>query len=313
LIAGLSIVGRALVTRRIAAPKLAPSDGVRDAHLRILKSGRAVSIKDTPLPSHLRRRSLGFPVVHGSPHRFKKFDTTFAMTGEGAQVKGHGLYMASARPVAVEYAQKLARTWKPAGDYKWGGRSATARYNEANRNSDYAKMDVLEGILLHRNKGMIQRDLMDNLQEGSDRAAASLKYLAKIPDNVFAPSKGHVYDVRLAGHARKDYLDLDRKISDQHPAVLARLHAQFGAKSPLFAGKTMTGEDFYKALAKGKPNNPASLGEFKAASEWLGASGLKGMRYLDSFSRQQGIGTSNFVAFSGKNTRITRVKPSEAG
>jgi hypothetical protein len=47
-------------------------------------------------------------VFHGSPHRFTKFDSSKIGTGEGAQVYGHGLYLAESPDVADQYKKTLA-------------------------------------------------------------------------------------------------------------------------------------------------------------------------------------------------------------
>lgn len=54
------------------------------------------------------RWKAGATVWHGSPYRgIKKFDSSKIGTGEGAQVRGHGLYMAD--------EQAVAKTYKPQG------------------------------------------------------------------------------------------------------------------------------------------------------------------------------------------------------
>jgi hypothetical protein len=45
----------------------------------------------------------GAIVWHGSPHKFDKFDSGKIGTGEGAQMYGHGLYLAETPDVAKAY------------------------------------------------------------------------------------------------------------------------------------------------------------------------------------------------------------------
>ena len=47
-------------------------------------------------------------VFHGTPHLFNKFDASKIGTGEGAQVYGHGLYLAESPDVAKQYKETLA-------------------------------------------------------------------------------------------------------------------------------------------------------------------------------------------------------------
>jgi hypothetical protein len=49
----------------------------------------------------------GIRVFHGSPHDFKKFDTSKIGSGEGAQAYGHGLYFAENEAVGKSYRDRL--------------------------------------------------------------------------------------------------------------------------------------------------------------------------------------------------------------
>ena len=50
----------------------------------------------------------GVTAWHGTPWKFNKFDPSKIGTGEGAQVYGKGLYLAGAKPVAVDYQKGLS-------------------------------------------------------------------------------------------------------------------------------------------------------------------------------------------------------------
>ena len=62
---------------------------------------------------------LAMTLFHGTPHKFKKFETAKIGTGEGAQAYGHGLYFAERPGVARSYRNKLTEDVKitsPTGD-----------------------------------------------------------------------------------------------------------------------------------------------------------------------------------------------------
>jgi hypothetical protein len=280
----------------------------RAGHLRQTATGVSV-VSLHSLSARMRRNPVGFDVWHGSPHKFSKLDIGKIGTGEGAQAKGHGLYFAEVKDVALDYAQKLARGWKPADKYKWGGKTADQHYADAQRRGDYGAMTLLEKLQLHLSKGETKRILREDAADSSSHAARALDLMKGIPDKVYAPSKGYLYSVRVKGGKKTDFLDMDKTLSQQNPAVRAKLERSI--PRGLLGGPNTTGEDLYIALARGKPNNHNSLGKFKEASNILSGAGLRGMRYLDKGSREAGVGSSNLVLFNDRHARIIRRVKSE--
>jgi|GEM_PF-3263742 len=67
----------------------------------------------------------------------------------------------------------------------------------------------------------------------------------------------------------------------------------------------LSGMEFYREVAK-------ATGSEKAASEYLGSIGIKGIKYLDGSSRGAGEGTYNYVIFDGADTEISDVFYSRA-
>ena len=55
-----------------------------------------------------RAEQKGITAYHGSPHDFDKFDLSKIGTGEGAQVYGHGAYLAESEEVGRAYRDKLS-------------------------------------------------------------------------------------------------------------------------------------------------------------------------------------------------------------
>ncbi len=85
-----------------------------------LRGPKALAHESSRLAERLRGESAlrGLDVVerptgirgwHGSPYQFDRFSMDKIGTGEGAQVYGHGLYFAEAKPTAESYRDVLSR------------------------------------------------------------------------------------------------------------------------------------------------------------------------------------------------------------
>lgn len=135
---------------------------------------------------------MGIRAYHGSPHDFDRFDTSKIGTGEGAQVYGHGLYMAE--------NPSTAQSYKPAG--------------------------------------------------------------------------GHSYEVGI-GAPPEHFLDWDKPLSQQHPAVQEKLESAFKDWTPN-AVKKIKENDSVEHLVKSEPEQTASD---------LWNAGIPGVKYKDAGSR----------------------------
>ena len=69
------------------------------------------------VPAEANSLRMGIKAYHGSPHDFDRFDLSKIGTGEGAQVYGHGLYLAENPATAQAYRDALELR-------KGGGRGA---------------------------------------------------------------------------------------------------------------------------------------------------------------------------------------------
>jgi hypothetical protein len=195
-------------------------------------------------------------VFHGSPHRFTKFDSSKIGTGEGAQVYGHGLYLAESPDVA----------------------------------STYASMSPLKGVVGSKEFVSLPKDVKNKVirafQQDTEKGqeVAIKKVIEQHPEAaVFSPQFGkNLYQVDLPDEQIAKMLDYDKPLSQQAPEIKAKLKAvvddQMGAG--IWDKWLKTNPDF--------KNLENDLFEDKAPPEisaLLRQAGIPGIRYLDSGSR----------------------------
>ena len=154
---------------------------------------------------------LGITAWHGSPHKFNKFSMDKIGTGEGAQAYGHGMYLAEAPEVALEYQKKLSSTG--------GAKNLSAQYGgvdsgiaEATRRIDHYNKLIANGGGgdMRRAKGMLSL-AQKNLEDLS-----AIK--AGLPENT-----GQLYKTDIPEEAVARFLDWDKPLSQQAPEVQALL------------------------------------------------------------------------------------------
>jgi hypothetical protein len=219
---------------------------------------------------------------HGTPHKVDKFSTEKIGTGEGAQAYGWGLYFAESKSVGESYQRKLSVSneyARMAMDFK-GNRAEALAYmrsdswDQSNEDVKFAIQELLSddfgGNLYTVDLDVELEDLLDwdkPLSEQSEKVQAILKQAA----------------LNLAN----DDSFLDRDLQALEVARTGK-------------GKPLTGSDIYADIQEALESRDS-----KAASEYLLAAGIPGIRYLDGGSRSDGEGTYNYVAFDENLIRIT--------
>jgi hypothetical protein len=209
-------------------------------------------------------------VWHGSPHKFDKFDASKIGTGEGAQVKGHGLYVGEAEQVGKEYMRALAGK-----DNGLAGQIAA---------------DAL--------RGRSPESAMEYLARAAGSTAESQSAAKQAIDLIRSgkANTGYLYKVDLPDNAIAKMLDYDRPLHRQAPEVRKAVRG--------VVDETL-GPGAYGGLIKNRPDikdlqNNALEGLTQAQiAEKLRQRGIPGIRYLDGGSRGAGSGTSNYVVFPG--------------
>jgi hypothetical protein len=251
-------------------------------------------------------------VYHGSPHKFDKFDLSKIGTGEGAQMYGHGAYLAESPRVAKEYADSLSPL-----EILHNGRAVGVFDKDPAANAAH-QIRATGGDV---NKAIKRAG---NIYNGKwrDDVIAEIKRLG--PGDVSERVDGHLYEANLrwpdAAREAADplgpqhFLDWDKPLSGQPAGVreffeprvapIRAVEAQpAGAEwGDLAAPRHYdpTGRELLQLLGDGEMNlsNVLSGGTGGAqASAALRKAGIPGIRYLDAGSRSAGNGTSNYVVF----------------
>ena len=250
---------------------------------------------------------------HGSPHDFEKFDIGKIGSGEGFQAYGRGLYFAEAEDVAKGYQKGLStKITKYEGKPIWDGQEKVGTTGDSDLDNlledvhsfvnfpfdDYAsnvtRADSVEDYIkdLKRSAEFFPETQRDPTYKAWYNN--QVKRLEQIKDKVEFKKTGKVYEADI--HATADeLLDWDKPLSEQPKAVQEKL-ADLGYV--LDEDPQITGEGIYKTL---KFNQGT-----EEAAEFLDIAGIKGIKYLDGFSRGTEGGTSNYVIFDDRVIDISK-------
>jgi hypothetical protein len=293
-----------------------------------------------PQPFNAMTRNQGGAIVyHGSPHKFDELDYNKIGSGEGAQAKGYGLYLADHPDTAGTYKFVDARIDPDVVTY--GGRKLESLYNAAQRAQDIAHRMNNPALIEKANaefgfweKLMTRvhpdQEIAEILSNPDDWPALT-KFVKSLDRAKFkgVEEAGNFYTADLPDEHIAKMLDLDKPLSKQPEILKAvgqkligtplgdRLGVDGYGNIGLNALKSIsrdagsrgtdpaTGEDLYKALSKSQFRNDTiePLGP-KRTSELLNSIGIPGNKYLDQGSRQAGEGTRNYVIFDDKLAKI---------
>jgi hypothetical protein len=239
---------------------------------------------------------LNMPMVyHGTPHRFPateanplgEFDASKIGTGEGAQMYGHGIYLAEKPGVAENYMQ--------AGNFGWPTVHVSGKADKE-----------FHGF------GPEADDFFDSTgKEFGELTGAEAKRLAllnapedviekykNIPDSEFSiiREKGNFYKADLPDEMVGRMLDWDKPLIEQ-PAIHDSIEKLSDAGAiELFEG--ITGGQLLEQM-----DRAAGFGS-KGVASLLRQAGIPGIKYLDQGSRDSGEGTRNFVIFPGEEKKV---------
>lgn len=244
----------------------------------------------------------GIKAYHGSPHSFSKFDNAAIGTGEGAQTFGHGLYFAENEGVARSYRDALSGNAPPnvkGADGVPVAMSKTAQdLYQAHFGDAKAALDQFKAHYDTLTPGQ-------KLRSGADETLASLQAVDENPMQA-SVTRGHMYEVNLNAQP-EHFIDYDKPLSEQHPVVQNGVVNAWNAGG--FGAKTgqpgATAQDLLNTNG-GAVVRMMSEADPALASQALNAQGIPGIRYLDSGSRTDGVGTSNYVAFDPATIEIMR-------
>jgi hypothetical protein len=246
------------------------------------------------------RRSGGMAELtayHGTPHRFApteanplgEFRASQIGTGEGAQVYGHGLYLAEHPDVAKGYRTRLSPDV---------GLMA--------RNVDSA---LLNGAQSFKDYGSTFESALSGMREAYKKE--SQKNIETAVRQVYNEPHGSFYHVDLPDPVIEKMLHWDKPLSEQPPYVQKIISEEIKR----IGGSADTGQQAYRELMfdarmAGKKSGSQTMKsniEAAEASKRLQELGIPGIQYFDAGSRGSG-GTRNFVVFPGEEKNLTILK-----
>jgi hypothetical protein len=233
-------------------------------------------------------------VYHGSPHKFTKFDSSKIGTGEGAQVYGHGLYLAESPDVARIYSADRAYVGAA-----MKGQPQAINYDDPAwiAQKTIEELGDSEKALLHLQ--MVQRTA--GKHQSPETKAAVQGALDLIASGNVAP-KGSLYKVDLPDEQIAKMLDWDKPLSQQSKEVQKAL-AKYMDGPETFMSPTSgslynpTGKQIYESIT-GSVDAFSGKGSDISAKK-LRDLGIPGVRYLEAGSSNTKQNTSNFVVFPG--------------
>jgi hypothetical protein len=242
-------------------------------------------------------------VFHGTPHRFPaternplgEFDASKIGTGEGAQVYGHGLYVAEAPATAEMYQKQLGTQMQYKGQQFYdpivGRKTATT-----------GNTDIDDYLLSYLgDTGVIRKELLTAAKEMRDskNPQARKEYQAlmaefrKVRPDVTAANTGSLYKVDLPDKKIAQMLDFDKPLGEQSDYI-KNIIKEYELD---YVPPTSTGGNLMEVM--NQAFGPAT------ASMHLKNAGISGIKYFDEQSRRAGTGTRNFVVFPGEEKSMT--------
>lgn len=293
--------------------------------------------------------TMSVRALHASPHSFRKFDTAHMGEGEGAQAYGWGLYFAQNPEVNRDYMNQFAEVREVR---LMGLREESARMMAEEA---FDMIDLPDGLgatdradlygdfrerlyFLDKTKGDksriegLRRSLSRALEENGGRGSIDVYGQAKDAVNQFLLD--HLdefeFDVVRASNYRVelnvdesslldwDYVDETiLALLKDSPAEAVRYALEHAEDRADDRGENVSGKGVYKALfdAFWDGGDDTRQEAQKAVSEALLASGIKGIRYADGFSRGKAKEeqTYNYVIFDENDLKITAFADESTG
>jgi hypothetical protein len=258
---------------------------------------------------------------HGSPYDFDAFDINKLGTGEGAQVRGRGLYFAEVEDVAREYRDTLSRNMQSFDDpprfkafddqearfISPSDAQAIVNQGEAaiRRRIERIERDVADLRAQSENEPEVS-EIIDGMILSYDGELQELNTLLREGSDNNRPPKGRLYEVNIRANP-EDFLNWDAPISQQSEKVRETLMpfveqriAQMGE-----AGNRFTPEQWMDRLRGGDVMLLDKVGD-TPVSRALADAGVPGVRYFDQGSRTAGEGTRNYVVFDDQLIDIVK-------
>ena len=264
----------------------------------------------------------------GSPHKFDALDPTKIGTGEGAQAKGHGMYVAENPGVAKGYQRSTP--------------FAEMRRKFLEEIPEDAEFDELMDLVAEGHFSPQQERVLKALEADdwlgfdypsqaiSEAYSSNLKNFDPSPELVESvKGSGYLYEIDVPDEDIAKMLDWDAPLSKQPESVkrvildspaakqfekqMNDAREAFGVDAAPDWMDDYTGQSFYQALTElegGKQiqstpwdvlqprtTRHTAVSAAESASKHLDELGIPGIKYFDQGSRAAGDGTRNMVLF----------------
>ena len=276
------------------------------------EAGRMLSPSPADIVSAFRRAPSIQELItyHGTPHQFPateanplgEFEASKIGTGEGAQMYGHGVYLAESPDVANQYRinlsydpEKMRIGNRQINEVYDSIQNAAAKMPIEKANSEYEKLELLENLMMNKTVSEVS-------SQASEMSPATQKWFEKEVAPAFK-TYGSFYTADLPDEMIDKMLDWDKPPSEQPKAVqevIKRIESEFSIPNQPYKNQEATGF-WYGALTQ-------AVGGQQNASKLLQEYGVPGIKYLDQSSRDKGKGTRNFVVFPGEEKKVKILK-----
>lgn len=297
--------------------------------------------------------SMSIRVLHASPHSFRKFSTDFMGEGEGAQAYGWGLYFAENQEVNKAYMNQFAQdvaTWRfkdleasNVDDMARGLRDRIKLPENVSRVAMDGALDTVYAVLGDLSDARGDKKKIDAIKDKlREDIRVNENYTKNYPDtknlndaeNVVCQFLvDHLDEIEVAAGSPSNYrveLNVDEgsllgwdyvdddvcALLKASPVEAVRDAFAYAKISAGYRGENVSGKGVYVVLLETFwEGDEARVAAKKAASEALLASGIKGIRYADGFSRGKAWSeqTYNYVIFDGNDIKITAFADESTG
>jgi hypothetical protein len=216
---------------------------------------------------------ISLEAYHGTPHEIQgKFDMAKVGTGEGAQVYGHGMYFAENPKVAKSYADmdtSMAKMFLQTND-----NDILKAIDNAEKHYDFVKQKFAPN---------------QNTLESNQRTIDYLKNKWLKDQEI----EGNLYKVDIPDEYIPTMMEWDKSMGEQSPFVKKAVNSlkkhitpemmdELGGDLSVLFGKDVTPAQFLNTWEIIHPESKVGIGE-----ELLNQAGVKGVKYLDNFSREK--------------------------
>lgn len=233
----------------------------------------------------------GIKAYHGSPHDFDQFSMEHIGTGEGAQAYGRGLYFAENEGVAKSYRDNL--TGGPTHVEVNGERYIPDELDDA-------AYRLAARAALQYSSPLGWKQFIRRYSKDDETAISAMRLLRDKEVKVAYP--GRMYEVRINADPG-DFINYDVPVSQQPEKVREAMNSladKAGIGRGGFNDEIRSGDiDTYRTYI----DQSMPSGELEKNLRDIG---IPGFRYLDNGSRNNGVGTSNYVVFDDSLIEILR-------